>query len=64
MTPQVLIVDDSLTVRMDLQEAFASIGLSTQACETLADARRALAEQQFSLVVLDVLLPDGDGIAL
>ncbi len=64
MKTWVLIVDDSLTVRMDLQEAFESIGFSTSTSDTLAAARKALAEQRFSLVILDVLLPDGDGVEL
>jgi two-component system, NtrC family, sensor kinase len=64
MKPQILIVDDSLTVRMDLQDAFQSIGFGTTIAETLAEAREALARQAFSLVVLDVLLPDGDGVDL
>lgn len=62
--PSILIVDDSLTVRMDLRDTFAAAGLEITACETLAAARSVLAEQAFSLVVLDVLLPDGDGIDL
>ncbi len=62
--PAVLIVDDSLTVRMDLRDTFASAGFATATCETLAAARAALAAQSFSLVVLDVLLPDGNGIDL
>jgi two-component system, NtrC family, sensor kinase len=60
----VLIVDDSLTVRMDLEEAFAAAGLAATSCADLAAARRALAGARFSLVVLDVLLPDGDGLEL
>jgi len=64
MKPWVLIVDDSLTVRMDLEEAFESIGFATNASQTLAAARKALAERSFSLIILDVLLPDGDGIDL
>jgi len=62
--PSILIVDDSLTVRMDLREMFESAGFATTPCETLAAARAALAVQLFSLIVLDVLLPDGDGIDL
>ena len=62
MTPLVLIVDDSLTVRMDLAEAFEGAGYRTVACATAAEARAALARGQVSLVVLDVVLPDGDGI--
>ncbi len=64
MKPAVLIVDDSLTVRMDLREAFEACGFATTACESLASARSALIQQAFSLIVLDVMLPDGDGIEL
>ena len=63
-SPRILIVDDSLTVRMDLRETFESAGLTPVLCETLAAARAALAQQTFALVVLDVLLPDGDGLDL
>ena len=62
MKPGVLIVDDSLTVRMDLGEAFLSAGFANTFCATLADARSALSTTRFSLIILDVLLPDGDGI--
>ncbi len=64
MTAPVLIVDDSVTVRMNLLELLNGAGLEAIACASLAEARRALAEQTFALVVLDVLLPDGDGIEL
>jgi len=60
----VLIVDDSLTVRMDLDEAFREARFETALCATIAAAREALSKTAFSLIVLDVLLPDGDGIAL
>jgi two-component system NtrC family sensor kinase len=60
----VLIVDDSLTVRMDLGEAFELTGFETTLCSTVAEARKALSTGSFSLIILDVLLPDGDGIDL
>jgi DNA-binding response OmpR family regulator len=60
----VLIVDDSLTVRMSLIEILDAAALPSVACATLEEARRKLAEQSFALVILDVLLPDGDGIDL
>lgn len=62
--PRILIVDDSLTVRMDLREMLESGGFAVTTCETLAAARAVLASERFSLVILDVLLPDGDGVAL
>jgi two-component system, NtrC family, sensor kinase len=64
LKPGVLIVDDSLTVRMDLGEAFESAGIATTLCATLAQARSAISSGSFALIVLDVLLPDGDGIDL
>ncbi len=64
MTAEVLIVDDSLTVRMDLKETLETAGLHPVLCATLEEARAALAREPFSLVILDLLLPDGDGIDL
>jgi DNA-binding response OmpR family regulator len=60
----VLIVDDSLTVRMSLMETLGAAGLDAASCASIAEARSALADDRFGLVILDVLLPDGDGIAL
>lgn len=62
MSDRVMIVDDSLTVRMDLAEAFSAAGFETVACANAADARRSLEERPPSLLVLDVLLPDSDGV--
>jgi two-component system NtrC family sensor kinase len=64
MNKNVLIVDDSLTVRMDLAEAFEAAGLHPRLCSNIREARAALAVQAIDLVVLDVLLPDGDGVDL
>ena len=64
MKPSVLIVDDSITVRMDLKETFEAAGFATTLCATIAAARRTCQEQSFNLVILDVLLPDGDGLGL
>ena len=62
MSPAVLIVDDSLTVRMDLDESYQSAGFERVLCSNLAEARDALVAHPFDLIVLDVLLPDGNGI--
>jgi DNA-binding response OmpR family regulator/HPt (histidine-containing phosphotransfer) domain-containing protein len=60
----ILIVDDSLTVRTDLEEAFTEEGLPTMCCANAAQARAAFSKESIGLVILDVLLPDGDGIEL
>jgi len=60
----ILIVDDSLTVRMDLAEALDSAGFHTIHCATIAEARIALRSQPIALAILDIQLPDGDGVDL
>jgi two-component system NtrC family sensor kinase len=62
LKPGVLIIDDSLTIRMDLGEAFESAGFINTLCPTLSEARTAISTGFFALIILDVLLPDGDGI--
>jgi two-component system NtrC family sensor kinase len=64
MNSNVLIVDDSLTVRMDLADAFESAGFRPVLCSSIREARDAFAAQTIDLVILDVLLPDGDGVHL
>ena len=64
MNRTVLIVDDSLTVRMDLSEAFEGAGIASVACGSLAEARELLRDPSIGLAVLDVVLPDGDGVSL
>lgn len=60
----VLIVDDSLTVRMDLKEAFEDAGFRTIICASAAAARQAFTDAAVCIAVLDVLLPDGNGVEL
>lgn len=64
MKAQILVVDDSLTVRMDLRAILHEAGFAVTACETKAAAQNALKGRTFDLVILDVLLPDGNGIDL
>jgi DNA-binding response OmpR family regulator len=62
MPGHVVIVDDSLTVRMDLREAFQEAGFDCSLCESAREARTAIARRAPSLIVLDVMLPDSDGV--
>src|SRR5579862_3245032 len=64
MAGSVLIVDDSLTVRMDLAEAFESAGFEAILSSSVREARDALSARSIDLLILDVLLPDGDGVEL
>lgn len=62
--PSILIVDDSLTVRMDLAESLEAAGFTAIPVGTLAEARAALRTQPIALAIFDVRLPDGDAIEL
>lgn len=64
MTQTIMVVDDSLTVRMDLRDAFCGAGFDTVLCASAAEARGALETRVPDLVVLDIILPDADGIEL
>ena len=64
MIDSVLIVDDSLTVRMDLADAFEAAGFHAIPCATAAAARQAAAADTIRAAILDVMLPDGDGVQL
>ncbi len=62
MADPILIVDDSLTVRMDLVEALEAAGYSTLQAATAAEARQCLQNHTVSVIILDVVLPDADGV--
>jgi two-component system NtrC family sensor kinase len=64
MSAKILIVDDSLTVRMDLDEAFGSAGFHTLPCGSVAEAKEILGRERIDVAILDVVLPDGDGVEL
>jgi len=59
-----LIVEDSLTVRMDLKDGLDAAGFETRACRSLAEAREAMKAGPVDVVLLDVRLGDGDGLDL
>lgn len=62
--PHVLVVDDSLTVRMDLRTALYGAGFRVTTCDTKAAALHALRGRAFAVVIVDLILPDGSGIDL
>jgi len=64
MKPHILVIDDSLTIRMDLRGALSAAGFEVTLCETKRAAEALLDRQTFSAVVLDVMLPDGDGVEI
>jgi DNA-binding response OmpR family regulator len=64
MKPHILVVDDSLTVRMDLRGALSAAGFDVTVCDTKRAADELLDQRTFAAAVLDVMLPDGDGVTI
>jgi two-component system response regulator RegX3 len=61
MKPRVLVVEDEATISEPLAEHLAREGFDPDVVSTLADATAALERQTPDLILLDVMLPDGDG---
>ena len=59
-----LLVEDSKEVLEDNRKALVAAGYEVLAASTLAGARERLARRQPDLILLDVLLPDGNGVEL
>ncbi|MEO7296764.1 MAG: response regulator transcription factor [Candidatus Limnocylindria bacterium] len=64
MSARILVVEDDPRVRAVLERGLALAGHETTLAEDLASGRTAWAGRRFDLVLLDVMLPDGDGLAL
>ncbi len=61
---KVLIVEDSASLALGYAAQLEDAGHEVSLCETLAEARRALLGETFEVVLLDLQLPDGDGLTL
>ena len=59
---KILIVEDDLVVRNLLQSIFMRHKLPVSVAESLAQAQVHLAREPFDLMMLDLRLPDGDGL--
>ena len=63
--PRVLIVEDhELTRRFLADNLAAPTGMTPLATGSVADARQLIATESPAVAVLDLALPDGDGLAL
>ncbi len=62
--PHLLIVDDDERIRGLLRKFLARHGFLVSVARDAAHARRVLAGLEFDLIVLDVMMPGEDGIAL
>lgn len=63
-SPRILVVDDHELNRKLLERLLGVEGYEVFAADCVAAAEQAIAEVGPVLVVLDIQLPDGDGVAL
>jgi DNA-binding NtrC family response regulator len=63
-TSNVLVVDDEADIRALIQDILSDEGYSVTAAADAQEARAARAAGKFDLVLLDIWMPDTDGITL
>lgn len=61
---QILLVEDNITIIKGLEYAFSANGYEFQAVKTVRETKRYLENQSTDLIVLDISLPDGNGMQL
>ncbi len=64
MVPRILIVEDDPVLRKHLVRLFVARGYQVTSAATHAEALAALAHSQIENLLLDLKLPDGDGLSL
>ncbi len=64
MSLRVLVVEDDREIRSLMQSSLSVEGFEVQTAVSLSEARALLAHKPPDLVVLDLGLPDGDGVLL
>ncbi|HBC15312.1 MAG TPA: sigma-54-dependent Fis family transcriptional regulator, partial [Erythrobacter sp.] len=62
--PAVLIIEDSASLALGFAAQLEEAGYDVALAATLAEAREALGTTRFSAALLDLQLPDGDGLSL
>jgi DNA-binding NtrC family response regulator len=61
---QVLVVDDEADIRALIQEILSEEGYGVTVAANAAEARSARGEDKFDLILLDIWMPETDGITL
>jgi DNA-binding response OmpR family regulator len=63
MPTTILVVEDELLTRRTLQELLQREGFTVTTTGTVAEAMGEINRRTYDLVLLDIVLPDGDGLA-
>jgi DNA-binding NtrC family response regulator len=62
--PHVLVVDDEADIRALIKDILSDEGYGVTVAANAAEARSARADRKFDLILLDIWMPDTDGITL
>lgn len=62
--PHVLVVDDEADIRVLIKDILSDEGYGVTAAADAAEARHAREDSKFDLILLDIWMPDTDGITL
>jgi len=64
MNMPLLLIEDTSSLAMVYRSVLEKAGHEVTACDTIAQAREQMQRQSFSVILLDLTLPDGDGMEL
>jgi DNA-binding response OmpR family regulator len=64
MTSRLLLIDDDARLAAMVKDYLGPAGFEVEPAASLAAGRAALAEHSYDALVLDLMLPDGDGLDL
>ncbi|MBI4594905.1 MAG: sigma 54-interacting transcriptional regulator [Candidatus Tectomicrobia bacterium] len=62
MKPSVLLVDDDQAILFSFSRYLTKAGYVVKGVSSIAEGKEALSGRQFDAIVLDMLLPDGNGV--
>ena len=62
MTRSILLVEDTQSLAMVYRAVLEKNGFQVESAKSLFETRNAIAAREFSTVLLDLMLPDGDGM--
>ncbi|KAF0126794.1 MAG: two-component system OmpR family alkaline phosphatase synthesis response regulator PhoP [Elusimicrobia bacterium] len=63
-TYRILAVDDDCVVLNTINAALTRFGMLVTTAENLAEAKQKVTSEPFDLVIMDRILPDGDGVQM
>jgi DNA-binding response OmpR family regulator len=61
---RILAVDDDRIIRNTISTALTKFGMLVTTAENLAEAKQKVTSEPFDLVIIDRVLPDGDGVQM